>query len=203
MALSREQVKQMVIDEAVKQGVDPTLATRLAWQESRFNPDARSKAGAIGTMQLMPGTAKDLGVDPGDVAANIRGGITYLKQQLERFKGDQRLALAAYNAGPGAVQKYGDVPPYKETQHYVATILGGQGPPTVQTARNTPAGRDWGQELGFTAQAQPQTDTGEEPAPERPASLTDTTLGDWTQVLEAQAAPGGEQGQDWAALLFG
>src|SRR5262245_22769450 len=120
MALTRDEVQRMVWDEAIRQGVDPTLAVKLAYQESRFNPEARSKAGALGVMQLMPGTARDLGVDPDDVAQNIRGGITYLKQQLTRFGGDQRLALAAYNAGPGAVQKHGGVPPYTETKTYVA-----------------------------------------------------------------------------------
>jgi soluble lytic murein transglycosylase-like protein len=109
-ALTRDEVQRMVYHEAVRQGVDPTLAMKLAWQESRFNPDARSPAGAIGVMQLMPGTADDLGVDPTDVGDNIKGGVRYLKQQLQRFRGDTRLALAAYNAGPGAVQKYGDVP---------------------------------------------------------------------------------------------
>ena len=93
MALTRADVRQMVWDEARRQGVNPALAVKLAWAESRFNPDARSPAGAIGTMQLMPGTAQDLKVDPEDVAGNIRGGITYLKQQLARFRG---------RAGPGA-----------------------------------------------------------------------------------------------------
>src|SRR5262245_39195689 len=133
MALTRDEIRHLVWQEAVRQDVDPTLAVRLAWQESRFNPEARSNAGALGVMQLMPGTAGDLGVDPTDVAQNIRGGITYLKQQLQRFGGDQRLALAAYNAGPGAVQKHGGVPPYTETKTYVATILGDKGQPPTMT----------------------------------------------------------------------
>ena len=78
----------------------------------------------MGLMQLMPGTAKALGVeDPYDARQNIEGGTKYLKGLIDRFKGDKRLALAAYNAGPNAVKKYGDVPPYKETQNYVKNIL--------------------------------------------------------------------------------
>lgn len=117
-------VRQQVAEEAQRQGVDPDLATSLTWQESRFRPNLTSPKGAYGPMQLMPGTANDLGVNPYDVPQNIAGGVRYLKQQLERFGGDQRLALAAYNAGPGAVERHGGVPPYQETQHYVRSILG-------------------------------------------------------------------------------
>jgi hypothetical protein len=162
-------------------------------------------------MQLMPGTAKDLGVDPHDVADNIRGGITYLKQQLTRFKGDQRLALAAYNAGPGAVQKYGDVPPYKETQQYVQTILDGQGPPqaTMTAARQATPRRDWGEELGFTAQATPQAEAGARGDADTGLSAGTPTSGgaDWAQLLFGETAPAQtgsvSQGQDWAQVLFG
>ena len=211
MALSRDEVRNMVWQEALRQDVDPTLAVKLAWQESRFNPDARSPAGAIGTMQLMPGTAKDLRVDPDDVAANIRGGITYLKQQLARFGGRQDLALAAYNAGPGAVQKYGGVPPYKETQQYVQTILGGQEP--RRESQPVASGRDWGQELGFTAAATPQTGTEPtNPLPQGDGALAQAGApqdgaSNWARVLfgaESQAADvDAGQGQDWAQLLFG
>src|SRR5262245_3066528 len=209
MALTRDEIRHLVWQEAVRQDVDPTLAVKLAYQESRFNPEARSKAGALGVMQLMPGTAGDLGVDPTDVAQNIRGGITYLKQQLTRFGGDQRLALAAYNAGPGAVQKYGDVPPYKETQHYVQTILGGQGPPQAMTAlrQATPA-RHWGQELGFTAQAAPETRSGQAPGPDTGLPEAPGSGGtEWAQLLFGETAPAQPgspgAGQDWAQILFG
>lgn len=111
----------MVRTEAQRQGVDPDLALRAARQESGLRADAVSPKGARGVMQLMPATAAELGVDPGDPAQNIRGGIGYLKRQLDAFH-DPRLALAAYNAGPGAVQKYGGVPPYAETQDYVARV---------------------------------------------------------------------------------
>jgi soluble lytic murein transglycosylase-like protein len=104
--------------------LDPKLVEAVAWRESRFRLDARSDKGAIGVMQLMPGTARDLGVDPFDPAQNIRGGAMYLRRMLSEFGGDVRLALAAYNAGPAAVRKHGGVPPYAETQAYVTSILG-------------------------------------------------------------------------------
>jgi soluble lytic murein transglycosylase-like protein len=94
----------------------------VAWQESRYNQAAISPKGARGVMQLMPATATTLGVDANDLRGNIDGGVAYLAQQMRRY-GDLRLALAAYNAGPGAVDRYGDVPPYTETQTYVRSIL--------------------------------------------------------------------------------
>jgi hypothetical protein len=112
---------------ATEEGVDPDLFLKLVNQESRFRPDALSPKGAMGPAQLMPGTARELGVDPSDPLQNLRGGARYLKQQLNTF-GDPALALAAYNAGPGAVRKYGGIPPFRETQNYVATILGGGAP---------------------------------------------------------------------------
>ena len=109
---------------ATKYGIDPALLKGLIRQESNFDAAARSGAGAQGLTQLMPGTAASLGVDPSDPAQAIEGGAKYLRQQLDRFGNDPSKALAAYNAGPGAVARYGGVPPYAETQAYVQKVLG-------------------------------------------------------------------------------
>jgi soluble lytic murein transglycosylase-like protein len=109
---------------AASNGIDPALLKGLVSQESGFDPTARSAAGALGLTQLMPGTAASLGVtNPLDPVQSLQGGAKYLRQQLDRFGGDPRLALAAYNAGPGAVARYGGVPPYAETQNYVNSVM--------------------------------------------------------------------------------
>lgn len=110
--------------------VDVDLLRAVAWTESRGRVDAISNRGAIGVMQLMPGTAAELGVDPRDAASNIAGGAAYLARQINRF-GSVPLALAAYNAGPGAVLRYGGIPPYAETQSYVAQVLGRWNPASL------------------------------------------------------------------------
>ena len=110
---------------ATRNGIDPKLLTGLIRAESNFDPNAGSPAGAQGLTQLMPGTAAGLGVtNPHDPVQSIEGGARYLRQQLDRFGGDPAKALAAYNAGPGAVEKFGGVPPYEETQNYVRRVLG-------------------------------------------------------------------------------
>jgi len=101
------------------------LFRAMIWQESRFNPKARSPKGALGLTQLMPGTASQLGVDASDPMQNLDGGARYLLTQLQAFRSPM-LALAAYNAGPKAVQKYGGVPPYPETRDYVIRVLSEQ-----------------------------------------------------------------------------
>jgi soluble lytic murein transglycosylase-like protein len=124
-------VRQQLSTAAATYALDPKLVEAVAWRESRFRADARSSKGAVGVMQLMPGTARDLGVDPFDVTQNIRGGALYLRRMLSEFGGDVRLALAAYNAGPAAVRKHGGVPPYAETQAYVTSILGRMAGPST------------------------------------------------------------------------
>jgi len=108
---------------ARKHGVPEDLFLRLVQQESGWNPSARSHKGARGLAQLMPGTAARLGVDPNDPIQNLEGGARYLRMMYNTF-GSWRLALAAYNAGPAAVAKYGGVPPYRETRNYVRIIHG-------------------------------------------------------------------------------
>ena len=113
----------MARDAARRYGVPEDLFLKLVQQESGWNPNALSHAGAIGLAQLMPGTARVLRVDPHNPYENLDGGARYLSQQYRTFK-SWRLALAAYNAGPDAVRKYGGVPPYKETKNYVKIIWG-------------------------------------------------------------------------------
>jgi len=114
--------KPSVGQAAQSAGVPEKLLSALVKNESGGNPEAVSPAGAIGLTQLMPGTAEGLGVDPYDPEQNLLGGARYLRQQFDRF-GSWDLALAAYNAGPGAVEKYNGIPPYEETQSYVANVL--------------------------------------------------------------------------------
>jgi soluble lytic murein transglycosylase-like protein len=104
--------------------IDPALLNAVAWNESRYSEAARSAKGAIGVMQLMDATARHLGVDRFDTSQNILGGAAYLKQMLIRYRGDITLALAAYNAGPGAVDRYGAIPPFPETRNYIHKIMG-------------------------------------------------------------------------------
>ena len=124
---------------AQQEGVPTDLFLRLVNQESSFRPNAVSEAGAMGLAQLMPGTARDLGVDPNDPVQNLTGGARYLRQQLDAF-GTPELALAAYNAGPGNVRKYGGIPPFKETQNYVSTILGTGGGAMAALGRQSNTG---------------------------------------------------------------
>ena len=114
----------LIAAAATRHNLDPALLAAVAKQESGFNPRAQSRVGAKGLMQLMDATARGLGVqDPFDPAQSLEGGARFLGGLLRQFDGDVRLALAAYNAGPGAVHRYGGVPPYQETQRYVPKVL--------------------------------------------------------------------------------
>ena len=113
-----------IAELAARFDLSPALMEAVVWQESRWNENARSPVGAQGLAQLMPGTARYLGVNSADPFENLEGGARYLREQLDRFGGDLEKALAAYNAGPGRVERAGGIPNIRETRHYVAAIMG-------------------------------------------------------------------------------
>ena len=118
------QYQAKIAELARRFDLSPSLLEAVVWQESRWREGAVSPAGALGLAQLMPGTARYLGVDPDDPMQNLEGGARYLREQLDRFDGDLEKALAAYNAGPGRVIRADGIPNIRETQQYVAAIMG-------------------------------------------------------------------------------
>ena len=121
---TRAEIANLIDKYSEEHNLDAAFVKAVVQQESGFDPNATSKCGAMGLMQLMPSTAQSLGVtDAYDVEQNIYGGTKYLKGLMDRFGNNKELALAAYNAGPNAVKKYGGVPPYSETQNYVKKVL--------------------------------------------------------------------------------
>lgn len=121
---TNEKFNQLIDEAAQKYGVDANLIHSIIKTESNYNPHVTSHAGATGLMQLMPETAKAVGItNRNDIAQNIDGGTHYFSKMLKEQKGDVRMALAAYNAGPGNVKKYGGVPPFKETQNYIRKVM--------------------------------------------------------------------------------
>ena len=120
---TQSSIRANLAEEARRNHLSPALVEAVAWRESGLRQDAVSSKGALGVMQLMPSTARVLGVDPTSTEDNIRGGVAYLGQLMRRYDGDVVKSLAAYNASPGAVDRFGGAPPYRETQAYVAAIL--------------------------------------------------------------------------------
>ncbi len=134
-----QRIDQAIKSASAKYRVPENMIRAVMKQESAFNPKATSHCGAQGLMQLMPGTAKEMGVKNAyNIEENIEGGTKYLSRMLKTFGGNKKLALAAYNAGPGAVMKYNGIPPYRETQNYVQRITASMERGTVRIPENLP-----------------------------------------------------------------
>ena len=123
-AISVDTVKAAIVKHSVEMGVDPAITLSIAQVESGFNHDLKSAYGAVGVFQLLPSTARRMGLNPYSLDDNIKGGIMYYKSMYQMF-GSMQLAVAAYNAGPANVKKYNAVPPFKETKNFVSSIMSG------------------------------------------------------------------------------
>lgn len=174
--------------------VPVNLLKAVAKAESGFNPNVVSKAGAIGVMQLMPATARSLGVaDPYDARQNIMGGAKYIKQNLDRFNGNVSLALAAYNAGPDAVNRYGGIPPYEETQNYVRVVNSYMGTPIstgkTVTASNNGSASIYSRLLGGSSSAYVSLLNGDSQtsASSKLAGIYGTSYGIWQMPTALEA----------------
>lgn len=132
---SRQELVDYAVRAASESSISPEIFVRQIEQESGFRPDAKSPAGALGIAQFMPATAEAAGIDPWDPWASLDAAARLMRSHIDRFGGDYSLALAAYNAGAGAVEKYGGVPPYEETEHYVALVLGPDALPAGRTGQ--------------------------------------------------------------------
>lgn len=121
-AATVDEIKSTIVTQALELGIDPALALSIAQVESNFKMEARSHCGAVGVFQLMPTTAKKIGINPYSLVENVKGGLKYYLMMYKMF-GSVELALAAYNAGPGNVKKYGTIPPFGETQRFVQKIM--------------------------------------------------------------------------------
>ncbi len=149
---SRSELDQIIVTHAKRRNLDPDLVRAVIQVESAYRPEAQSHKGAMGLMQLMPDTARDLSVqDPWDPGENVRGGTDYLRQLVDQFDGQIELALAGYNAGPKAVERYGGIPPYDETRTYVERVMrvyrhepgySLAGSPSIRAGRKTYLNRD-------------------------------------------------------------
>lgn len=153
-------VKESIVKHSIELGIDPALALSIAKSESGFRHEARSRYGAVGVFQLMPSTARRLGVNPYYLSDNIKGGLMYYKKMYKMF-GSTELALAAYNAGPGIVKKYNRVPPYGETKCFVSKIMKEYNrqkinPDPAITKAKAPAKKHLAKELATTIKAVPE-----------------------------------------------
>ena len=184
-ALAATDYRALARQFATAEGLDPGVFERQIQQESGFRVDARSPAGALGIAQFMPGTARGLGINPLEPVQALKGAARMMARSVRAHHGDIRLALAAYNAGEGAVQKYGGVPPYRETQNYVRTILGGANPTQSGVAPVSSGGQPVGARVAASVAPVP-TRTATTTTPALPAISAQALAQDEQRILSGQ-----------------